>query len=418
MFLVNLGYKWGPILANSPRGIILNASGIESAQALARNRDEFPDVVLFDPQLYLAALSSESALSRCVKLASYSWFPIELGEEEGRAERFAAQWPPEIRHEDVPTLVESAIQFQEDLGVSSLIIPSLLTVNPLADLREEFSLVDAGIAFAEATTDKPLFATFAVSDICFENQDPTRNLLLMTAIDQFTARPELVGVYLVINNTRGETNRIIDRTVARSILEFCNSVGLQGGKEIIVNYTDSFGLVCIAAGASSFASGIFQKDKRLCLDDFADSGFGRLFPKFYSHATLNEYLIQRDLMELRDNRLLRLLAPDETEASSNLFEVLRAGNSPEILPEWEERQNNIAGALAHYIELMDRVEQEFQAAGAEEKMQMALVWLQEAESHCAYIQTRLTDYQGDMRHIHVWRAAYEEFLGSNYPDLI
>lgn len=320
MFYLNVGWFWGRIPAPGPQGVVVNACGVDAPGAVRRREDiSLPQEVLFDPQLYLLALSPVTAFKTCVRLASYPWFPCEYLDDDPQ-DRLVEQWPSEISEDQISQLARKAIEFQISFGSSKILVPAPLTTSPTSDLGQEMLWLDSGLT--EANTEIPLIATFSVSDTCLADSQPEDNQLLQIAIDQFTAREELSGVFLVIENSHGESNRIIQTSVALSILEFCHNVGKEAGKEVIVNYADNFGLACIAAGATGFASGVFTKEKRLNLEDFSERSGGGLFPKFYSHSTIGDYLTERDLERVRDHRLLRLLEDDRTLASAALFDVL------------------------------------------------------------------------------------------------
>lgn len=418
MFYLNVGWFWGRIPDPGPQGVVVNACGVDAPGAVRRRADvSLPGEVLFDPQLYLLALSPDSASKTCVRLASYPWFPCECLDDDAH-DHIVEQWPSEIPEDQISELTREAIEFQTSFGVSKILAPSPLTTSPTSDLGQEMRWLDSGLS--ENNAEIPLLATFAVSDTCIADPRLEDNQLFQIAIDQFTAREELSGVFLVIENSHGESNRIIQTPVALSILEFCHNVGKEAGKEVIVNYADNFGIACIAAGASGFASGVFTKEKRLNLEDFSERGGGGLFPKFYSHSTIGDYLTERDLERVRDHRLLRLLEDDRTLASAALFDVLVAGGHVSGIPEWRESRNNTSGSIAHFVELTRSKTIEITDGNAEEQMRAVLTWLQDAESRTNYLIERFSDdpLSLDARHVQAWRSAFEQYLARHYPSLV
>jgi len=428
MFLMNIGWKWSIVPERGPHGVIFNASGVDLESALRRERPSgLPDEVYFDPQLYLLSLPYDTAPRTCRKLATYPWFPIETpdfdsGEVsirdwiENVGEAISERWPPVLPSDPnaINNVIRQSIDFQQQFGVSEIILPSPLTNFPESDLSVEMTWVDEGIRVA-STIDKPFLVTFAISDACLLHVDPSDNQLLQLAIDQFTAREEIPGVYLVIEHSRGESNRIVHARVAWALLEFCYYVGKSAGKKVLVNYTDTFGLACLAAGAKGFASGLSTKSKRLHFEDFVERGGGGAFPKFYAHSTICDYLPERDLERLRDLHLLRLIQNDRTPASSSLFDVLTSEGSVGSIPEWRESKNNLSGSRDHFIQRVRTAVDEINGKSENEKREIILAWLQDAERTVNYLNERFSDeaLYDDGRHVRAWRSAFESFLNQH-----
>ena len=422
---MNVGWRWGIVPEHGPHGVIFNASGVDLESALRRERPSgLPREVYFDPQLYLLSLPYDTAPRTCRKLATYPWFPIETpdfdsGEVsirdwiENVEEAISEEWPPVLPSDpkEIYNMIRQSIDFQQKFGVSEFILPSPLTSFPDSDLSVEMTWVDEGIK-AASTTDKSFLVTFAISDTCLLHVDPPDNYFLQLAIDQFTAREEIPGVYLVIEHSRGESNRIVHARVAWALLEFCYYVGKSAGKKVLVNYVDTFGLACLVAGAKGFASGLSTKSKRLNFEDFVERGGGGAFPKFYAHSTICDYLPERDLERLRDLRLLRLIQNDRTPASSSLFNALTSGDSVGSIPEWRESKNNLSGSMKHFIQRVRIAVDQINGRSENEKREIVLAWLQDAERTVDYLNARFSEeaLYDDGRHVRAWRSAFESFL--------
>lgn len=423
MFFLNLGYKWAIQQGAMPHGVVFNASGLDCQGLLARGVEGLPGSTYIDPQLYLLSLLPETAAKTCCKLATYPWFPIDVPEAgEGELKRgdildailksIERTWPKHtnFKAEDIREIVKEAIEFQQTFDLAGIILPSILTDSPLADLTTEMEWIDVGLELSRGE-DKPILGTFAISEICLSQEDPKDNDVLNIAIDHFTAREELDGVYLVVEQSRNDSNRITQASVAKSILEFCYRVGSLAGKKILLNYVDTFGIVCLAAGADGFASGYFRKAKRLNYSDF-ESEFGIVYPKFYSHTTICDYLSARDLERLRDKRLLRLIDDDWTAASDSLRRALLGGAPVNSVPEWAETRNNYSQAVAHYIQKVRQVVDTVNALSIGERRQQVLDWLQDAERTVNYLNERFRDenLSDTGSHVGMWRAAFEWFI--------
>lgn len=428
MFLLNVGYKWRIIPDSGPHGVIFKASGVDRESALRRERPQsLPSEVYFDPQLYLLSLPDNTSLITRCRLATYSWFPIETPDFDSDKmsrknwmkvveDAIDGKWPPTLPSErnEISSIVKQAIEFQQQFGVSKIILPNHLTCLPESDLASEMVWVDEGIKAASGI-DKPFLATFAISDACLLHVDPSHNKLLEIAIDQFTSRDELFGVYLVVEHSRGESIRIVNARTAQALLEFCYYIANSAGKEVLVNYTDTFGLACMAVGAKGFASGSTIKSKRLHFGDFVERGGGGAFPKFYAHSTICDYLPERDIERLREHHLLRLIKDDQTQASSSLFKVLNKGDSVRDIPEWKESINNLSGSRNHFIQRVRMAVDQMTGKSDDEKKEIVLVWLQDAERTVNYLNERFSGeaLYDDGRHVKAWRSAFESFLNQH-----
>jgi len=422
IFYQNIGYQWN-IIEPGIQGVIFNASGFGYDRALERGKPpNLPSNVYFDPQLYLLPLPKESCHKSCANLATYPWLPIDIPRPEefntpddwknNLNQTIIDNWPPLINNQDIKKIVMQTIDFQLEFKASEIIIPSILTNSVESDLSREMTFVDSGLDYV-APKGIPALATFAISDACLINNNPSDNPLLQIAIDQFTARDELVGVYIVVENSRGESLRISNPKVAWSLLEFCHYLN-KAGKEVIVNYCDSFGIVCMAAGAKGFAGGFGNKSKRLYFGDYQVRGGGGAYPKFYAHSVISEYLPERDLEKIRDNKLMRLLEADKTPASESLFEVLNSGGSVANLPEWREALGNLSGSRKHYIQKMLEVSNRVNGLTSQQIENYVLSWLQDAERNVVYLNDRFNEdaLSDDGRHVKAWRSAFESYLAT------
>jgi len=428
VFCANLGYRWGDVGPDSDvDGVLCMASAIDMASAVRRDL-QAGDVsaVLFDPQVYMAGLPFEDSEKTCARLATYPWFPVEVADyESGEMTRrdwlgevtseMGAEWPPALptTEEGTLALVRSAIDFQSDFGVTHVILPAPLISEPDSDLAEALLWVDAGL---EASQDvkTPILATLAVSDVCLLRDGSEANPILSIAVDQLSARPELSGVYVVLEQSRGEFRGPIHRQVCRSLLTLSHVLGEECRLHVFVNFAAEFGLACLGAGAKSFASGYENKCRRLHLPDFVQRGGGGAFPRFVSLGCLCEYLPGTDLERIRDRRLLRLLQNDRTLAGAPLLDALQAGRSADNVVGWRESRNNVAEARRHYLQRLSAAARQLASMEAADRARIVYQLLQDAERDSAYLDSI---FQGDPlwesgTHVGVWRAAYEDFLGS------
>ncbi|MBW2005415.1 MAG: hypothetical protein JRI72_12585, partial [Deltaproteobacteria bacterium] len=300
------------------------------------------------------------------------------------------------------------------------ILPMPLIERPEESIDQFVRWIDLGsIEFNElrgeiAETQTPL-VTIPLSDRLLHASTPSANVILQGIIDHLTSRPEVLGVYLVVEKAPDSYERITSANVACSIFHMTHMLGIVRGLKVFVNFTEQLGLFALAAGASAFGSGYETKAQRCCLMDFVQRGGGGGLPHFYSLATLCDYLPKRDILEkLVPKRLLYIFTEDENPASASLFSALRADPAQRRLPpNWAEEINNVQASQDHYIQIMTgATEKLIELSSHSEKAQRALTWLQRAEQNATYLNSRFEDdpLSDSGVHTRVWRQAFEQYL--------
>ena len=425
MYYSNLAYKWG-VTWPVGEGVCVAAWGVNSAQAFARDTLDpiaEPDSRIFDPQLYLLTLEYPECDRAVRRLSTYPWInpnitPYDEGVsitewEDQETEQILTEWPYALPQDRAEILERSrrCIEFQIEFGVNSLILPSPLLSDQESDYSYELDWLDAGIEAVPDDCDLPIFATLAISDNCLVHRVPADNELLRSFVDQITAR-DIDGLYIVLEQSvGGSTTYLRDRNVAWSLLSICHDVGVRSDLQVIINYADAFGLVCLAAGASIFISGPTTRSRRLCLSDYESRGGGGAFPRLHSSSMLIDLLPERDIQnKILPARLIRLISLDRTSYSAPLIDALSAGHPLATIPEWHERVNNRTASDGHYQEVIARKAEE--SINADDPISSTMAWLQGAESNAGYLATRFEDdpLSFDHRHISSWRSAFEQFL--------
>jgi len=140
------------------------ASGVDYQSAIRREtRENFPTVVLFDPQLYLCGLDVEESSRTCARLATYPFFPVEVPEFDSseKTQRewmidisttVTENWPPQLPTDDegIRSVIRSALQFQIQFGTSYIILPMPIIENPDEGIDQFVRWIDLGsIEFKE-----------------------------------------------------------------------------------------------------------------------------------------------------------------------------------------------------------------------------------------------------------------------------
>ena len=400
MFFLNRGYKW--MYGEQVQGVALLASANGYEKLIRRTH---PDCqrLLFDPQLYLSSLDADNRTKTCARLASHPWFGIE-GPEFDSGQRKLKEWENEMR-EVVPDIWSgqppssideasvSAIEFQLSLSCSDVIIPTPLIVEREDEATALAAWLDAGIdAAADLEIGEPLLATVALQDIVLNEAVFDEAGFLDAVVDQVTSREEIDGVYLLVAHTTQSHPFKLGENVARAYLHLASAFA-AAGKDCITNFADTFGLVCMAEGATGFASGQSQSLRRLSLDGFRDRGGGVAVPQFYSHRCAAEFSSETDLSKIQEVGLLRRVA-DETPFSQALMRRLRAGGAAGELPAWAESRNNLTAAQKHFLHRLVVEEKALAGVSVEDRFDRVMNWLEDAAANALYIQTRLESSVG------------------------
>lgn len=394
MFLYNAMWTWN--LATRPHGVVLHAAGCPLTNAESRaTPDSRNGYTLFDPNSYLWDLD-ETDCGRAVEcIGSYPWVPAATVRRDLSS----------MTDEEIAGTLRVAAEWQIARNVSSVIIPTPLVSDPNAPLDEFLRWTDLGTDLA-GQLDRPALLAFGLSEVALGTH-------FATLLDQLTARKDLPGVYVFVETSRSSGSVAVSREVARALLMTSYFVGRRLGKDVVVNFADTFGLACLSVGATAFAGGYERKCRSLDFEHFEERTGGGAFPKFFALATTAYYRPARDMERLRDERLLRMLEPDRTDASGPLFDALQAGHAAEDVLEWRESRSNVAAAKAHLIQRMCDATDELGAiADSADKVAWTLDWLQDAERDVAYLNSRFKDapLDDDGRHVQSWRAAYESFI--------
>ena len=396
MFLYNSMWTWNPSASTTPHGVVLHAVGCPLDNAESRDfptsRDGF---VLFDPDSYLWDLDSATCGRAVECLESYPWVP----DAPTRTNLSS------MSDEEIVSAIEASAEWQVERGASRIILPTPLVSDPILPLDEFLRWLDLGAGVAAASGAQALLAV-GVSEVAIRAH-------FGTILDHLTARDDIPGVYIFAETSRSSGNVAVNQDVARMLLMASYFAGWRLEREVVVNFADTFGLACLAAGALAFAGGYERKCRRLNFGNFEERDGGGAFPKFFALSTTAYYRPERDMQRMRDERLLRLLNADRTLSSAPLFDALQAGSSAQEVPTWRESRNNVAAAKAHLIErLCDAVDELLTLPPGRDRIVWALDWLQDAERNVAYLSSRFEDapLDDDGRHVRAWRAAFESFV--------
>ena len=420
MFLLNLGAR--KTITGQPHGVIHNVSQVPSKILACRpNFDsEMPAGVFVDPELYLhSILDSAQHSNICSNLVSFPWIPGQAPEFkdkemtliEWRQElRQSFHWDPNLPGDDdtISTLVESCFDFEVSKGVSALISPAPLIENPEDQLGQQMKWLDLALDMGGGYQ-LPIYATVALLDELLIHSEPESNNVLQAIVDNIGVRDRIAGINLLVVRSRTSDVRIADKRIVKSLLVLSNEFGATLGLDVLVNFADDLGLFCLAAGAKFFGSGFWRKQRQVHGENYIDTTGGRRFPHLYSARLLADLRSRDDLGAFLDANITYLLDGEYTEGSKELLDALKKGRSSDEVPAWVQSPNNDAAACLHRVQRLTLAAEEMN--NSEDKLGLALRWLQNAEMVATYLAHRCQESQflGNLKHVGVWRTAFEEF---------
>lgn len=406
MFYINVGrdHQIARDL-DTRKGAILLPAHVTS-ERMERERDVNCTSAAIDPQLYLATLDGKDCSKTCAKLCTFPWFLVEnvpeLDEEatltEWKAElvRFAREnWPAAIP--DGPLSARKALEYQDSCGCRILIAPAPLIVDGTDEGEAIAQWADWGIeARDELELEKPLMASIALDESILTDAVFAGHGLLDAVEDHITARRGLAGVYVVVNRLNDAHPFCISPNVARAYIEVSHRLSTCGLEYILVNFADILGLVCLAFGASDFATGESQSRRRLSLSGFKDTD-GRRLPKYYAHGVAGEFYTEQDLDRIAEQRLVRQIR-DVTPYSRALLEALESGRSASENVNWAENFSNDTFARRHFLHrMMEEAQRIEHAPSLDERRKLALDWMEDADMRQLFIRQKLADVSHELR---------------------
>lgn len=427
MFSLNLGHRWN--LAAAVEGIRSSVflSAGNSSEKLTRSPHPDGVRILLDPQLYLSGLDASACAKTCARLATFPWFDVDGIEpfdsntstrtdwERSVREDIASHWtgsPPEGKR--VSSCARACVELQARLGASAIILPTPLIAEREDEAETQARWLDAGLASAEAMDiGQPLIATVALAESVLSERSFRSAGFLDAVVDQVTARDGVSGAYIVIAQNEALHPFSTPAIVRRAYLRLCHSFDRAGVDLILPNFADVHGLVCMAAGASGFATGPSQSTRRLSLSAFKDSTGGKVFPYFYSHPTATEWATETDLDEIVKAKLVRRIA-DRTPYSKTLIETLERNGSASELANWAESQNKVDSANKHFLYRLAQQAHDMAQLSASKRATRCKDWLEGAAANLLLIEAKLKDVDLKIRSVPAldWQEELESVLES------
>jgi len=420
----NLGYRTSCI--DDISGVMLLPSGINREYLKSRiNDNKYSDrAILFDPQLYLTELIEEEESDNIVfpRLTTYPWFAesenYNSDEYQNITEWFNDHkenysWPVSLPNSEagINQKIKHCLDFQKEINVSKYILPVPIIKNAEDGFTEQLKWIKNALEL-KSEYNGDFLASLTIDDSILLQSDFDDNTVLQTILDNISTLRSLDGIYLVILRNKYDTLYQISPRIASSLLEISYLIGIRAKKQVIINFEDVYGLVCMGVGADGFATGYSTSKRKMSFSNFKSS-FGRSFPKFYSHNLIGDFLSETDLNKIRDNNLIQMIEDDKTDLSEGLFAALKQNQSAANVPEWRETQNHTTTAENNRMKRINKaVEQINDRDDSKSKVNFIKEWLLSADMKRTYFSERFEDdpLSDESRHVRVWWKVFEDFL--------
>lgn len=428
MLLLNKGYQWKIDSNSTPNGVVLNASSMLYGQLTRRvsnkkNALNGIKTIFFDPQLHLFQSNSVNFKKLNNTLSTYPWFDLKtldyksttINLNEYRNSILNSNTTSNISNENnIEEKIKSCFDFQNTIKTTGLIAPAPLILNVNSDISIYLNWLNTAIdVYKKHNYKKDLYLSINLTEEILTSQVLEKNFLFQNLLDNLTALDSCIsGFYITISRNKN-THYICEKNIIKALFELSYILGMQLGKKIIINSTDVLGFLCLSLGATYFATGYSNKEKRLNFEDYIDKdSSGGALPRFYSHSLLNDFFPYRDLIKINNLNLLNLIESDKTHSSTPLFSSLK---NKQQISTWKEGKNNTSSAINHKIQLLNQKTNELNCLAEDEKVKHILNWLIDAERNMIYLNTRLgkNSLSKTGTHISIWREVFEEFVREN-----
>lgn len=221
-------------------GLILSPVNIDSDKIIDKVPLSIREKSFFDPQFYIPGDAKS-------KLATYKYFP----------ENIEGGFLTVDYRANAVDVARECLQFQLDLGLKYLVIPSRYYNNVTSSVFSELTsyFVEPFLeAYDELGVDTPILLTAIVSESQLGQGD-----LRDESLDWITKFSEISGVYLILDNSFS-TKQVQDAGYLCDSLEFISDIR-SNSMEVHAGYTGLEGLLYSIADVSSVTFGAYENLK-------------------------------------------------------------------------------------------------------------------------------------------------------------
>lgn len=306
-FLIQHGHgkseKIENAISDGVDGVILGAKH-ESPEKISIYLDDLSNEYdcqrLFDPQFFVSSLVPPNE----GHLSEYPYFRSGLSSGNFTLRK-------------VRTIADDVLRFQDALSVTAMISPTVV-FDSFNDRWAQIALnlADASLeAHATFKDPKPLLLAFHFSEQALSSHDDVGRFLDTVTQDGW----DMGGFYLALARHDSDYTAGFDSDRLANLLYIANVLGRVNNLQVIFGYADFCGLPMRAAGATAFAGGWHQSQRRFLKSKFlqrTSTGGQPPRPRYASAPLLTSILAS----ELRDIYEIGML--DDVLSGTPLDEVI------------------------------------------------------------------------------------------------
>lgn len=301
----------------------------------------------------------------------------------------------ELQDDDkLNSIVEGTLDLQNNLGIPILTSPSL-AMQEFNDANSQISLkmYDKSIAYMKSnvTGSKKLYLTLVFSEQALNQKHSMAQML-----DRLSLL-DADGFYIIVQRQKNDSGMWSSSDTLASLMYLVNS--LHGNEyEIIMGYTDLYGILLAAVGADHIASGWFQTLRQYSRNFYVNSSGGPGNALYPSEGVLSSLYINPDLRNIINSEGdFATKVVDEKYGASLLTNPETAPWSDEAyaLEQWRGLKSIVAGFTDDVDANLSTLEGHIDSA------QSVM-----AEIRAASIP--IDDRHND-RHLEVWKIAIEKY---------
>jgi len=262
---------------------------------------------------------------------------------------------------------------------------------------------------ADLNCEASLLATVPVAETMLTETAFENGGYLESLVDQVTARDGVAGAYILVDRASARHPFQAGINVLRAYLRLCVAFSIAApSAEVLVNGVGTWGLPCVALGASGICVGPSQPGRRIASSGLQEQGGRGGVPRLYSHQLIAELTTEEQLSAAIDAGLLDVLR-DETAHSEPLFQRIDAGGTAKDVQSWAATQNNRSASSNHYLACVHREYLALRAMPSNRARQNHISrWLATAELGCDKLRRAGVEFQSP--NFSRWRDVYAEEL--------
>jgi hypothetical protein len=293
----------------------------------------------------------------------------------------------------IQEIVNSVIDFQTTLGLKVLTSPSL-AMQEFNDTNAQVSLkmYQNSIKYMKlANTDAKLYLTLVFSEQALNQVHSMAQMLDKLCL------LDVDGFYIVVQRQKVDNPMWSSSDTLANLLYLVNTLH-EGEYEVVVGYTDLWGVLVSAVGANYIASGWFQTLRQYCQSFYKSSRGGPGIPLYVSEKLMSTVYTNPDLRNIVNNGGILGSRVIDTHYGAAFLE-----NPGQAI--W----TNEAYALQHWHatkQIISRFSNDIDSNLAE--LDSLISASQELASQIKAANIAL-DERHDDRHLGVWKSAIEKY---------